>query len=87
MIFRGDEANVDDQRVPGFALFNLRGQWQFTPRWTALAGLSNVFDTDYASFGVYGEADEVLGEDYEDARRFIGPGAPRQYSLGVRLAF
>lgn len=87
MRYRGDEANVDTQEVPGFAVLNLRGQWMPSARWTVLAAVDNVLDTEYSTFGVYGEGDEVLGEDYEDARRFVGAGAPRRYKLALRLAF
>ncbi|MGB1559890.1 MAG: TonB-dependent receptor [Sinimarinibacterium flocculans] len=83
--YRGDEANVDPRRLPGYAIAHLRLQWQASARLSLIVGVDNLFDTDYETFGVYGEADEVLGEDYEDARRFVGPGAPRSWSLGLRL--
>lgn len=36
--------------------------------------------------GVLGEADEVLGDDFDDPR-FLGPGAPRAAWLGITLSF
>jgi len=88
--YRGDEANVDDVRVPGYAVVNAYGDWAPVASWPALvlfARVTNLFDRDYATFGVYGEADEVLGDDYEDARRFVGPGAPREWLAGLRVHF
>lgn len=38
--------------------------------------ITNLFDADYATFGLLGEADEVLGDEFEDAR-FFSPGASR----------
>lgn len=85
--YRGDEANVDRQRIAGFALFNARAAHRFGQHLTVFARVNNLFDTDYNTFGVYGEGDEVLGDDFEDARRFVGPGAPRAIFAGVRVSF
>jgi hypothetical protein len=29
----------------------------------------------------------VLGDAFEDARRFVGPGSPRRFEAGLRLRF
>jgi iron complex outermembrane receptor protein len=47
--------------------------------------LNNIFGTNYNSFGVYGEASEVLGPAFNDSR-FVSPGAPRAGWIGVRLS-
>lgn len=85
--YRGDESNEDPQKLDGFVLANLDASW--TPRRgiEVYAGVDNLFDRDVETFGVYGEAEDVLGEDFEDARRFVGPGAPRLFETGVRLRF
>jgi len=85
--YRGDEANVDPQRIAGFAVFNAYASQQFGRHLTLFARVENLLDTEHNTFGVYGEGEEVLGEDYEDARRFVGPGAPRAIYGGLRLSF
>jgi hypothetical protein len=34
-----------------------------------------------------GEADDVLGDAYEDSTRFIKSAPPRTVALGLRIAF
>jgi outer membrane receptor protein involved in Fe transport len=48
--------------------------------------VDNLLDEDYATFGLFGEADDVLGDDFDDPR-FLGPGAPRAAWAGVRVQF
>ena len=85
--YRGDEANVDSEQLKGFMLLNLLGEVRPLPRLTVFARVENLLDKDYETFGVYGEGDEVLGDEFEDARRFVGPGAPRRFFAGIRLNF
>ena len=81
--YRGDESN-QLPRIPGYAMVNLRGEYRVTDRFAILAKVANLFDTDYASFGILGQADEVLGDAYVDPR-FAGPGAPLGGWIGVRM--
>jgi outer membrane receptor protein involved in Fe transport len=48
--------------------------------------VDNVLDEEYETFGLFGEADEVLGEAFEDSR-FFSPAAPRAAWVGVRIVF
>ena len=86
--FRGDEANENAQ-LAGYALVNLRASYEPTDAVELYGRIVNLFDRDYETFGVYGEADDVLGEAYpgfeEDS--FVGPGAPRTFKAGIKLAF
>jgi iron complex outermembrane receptor protein len=45
---------------------------------------NNLFDARDSTFGVLGDATEVLGPAY-DRPRFLGPGAPRAAWVGVDL--
>jgi outer membrane receptor protein involved in Fe transport len=82
---RGDEANLLPP-LDGSAIVNLSASVALT-RWLALnARIVNLFDTEYSTFGLLGEADEVLGDDYDDPR-FLSPGAPRAAWVGLRLSF
>ncbi|MCP4598640.1 TonB-dependent receptor, partial [Neptuniibacter sp.] len=83
--FRGDEANEND-KVDGFTLVNLRGTYQVADNVEVFARVDNVFDKEYETFGIYGEPDEVLGDDFEDPS-FVGPGKPRTGVIGIRAKF
>ena len=83
--FRGDEGNL----APGldaYTLVNLRADYRIGNGVTAFVTAENVLDERYATFGVFGEADGVLGDGFEDGR-FVSPGAPRAGWLGIELEF
>jgi iron complex outermembrane recepter protein len=82
---RGDEANLLDP-IDGYAVVNLAARYAVTTRVELFADVINLFDAEYETFGLLGEADDVLGDDYDDPR-FVSPGAPRAAWLGVRLKF
>jgi iron complex outermembrane receptor protein len=82
---RGDEANLLPP-VDGFAVGNLLAAYQITPRVAVTGRVTNLFDAEYSTFGVLGEADEVLGDAFDDPR-FVGPGTPRAAWVGITLSF
>jgi outer membrane receptor protein involved in Fe transport len=84
--FRGDESNTADP-LDGFAIFNLNATYRFNPRAELFARVNNLFDTEYETFGVFGEPEEVLGPAFAGARRFVGPGAPFGAWIGLRMNF
>ncbi len=71
--FRGDEANLT-VKLGGYWLFNATAEYRFNKHFALFGKLDNIFDTHYNSFGVYGQAQEVLGSAYDDGR-FLSPGA------------
>lgn len=79
--FRGDEANRLN-RLGGYATVNLNASYRLHARLNLVGQLTNLFNQRYATFGLLGEADEVLGEDFDNAQ-FISPGAPRAAWLGI----
>lgn len=96
---RGDEANLDAE-VPGYTLVNLLAEYRPLPLLQFFVRVNNLFDTDYETFGLYGEPDEVLEDDLEAAhmanpgggfdnpsRRFFSPGAPINGFVGIRVVF
>jgi iron complex outermembrane receptor protein len=83
--FRGDEANLLDP-IGGFADVHLNARLALGPRVALTARLTNVLGAKYATFGVLGEADEVLGDDFDDPE-FVSPGAPRALWVGLELSF
>jgi len=81
---RGDEANRNS-KLMGYWLFNATAEYKVTKNFTVFGKLDNIFDKRYYSFGAYGDATQVLGNDYNDGR-FVSPGMPRAGWIGVRLS-
>ncbi len=82
---RGDEGN-DLDRIGDYVVLNLRGDYRINDSVRVFLNVDNVLDEAYETFGLFGEADEVLGDDFEDSR-FFGPAAPRAAWLGVEVTF
>lgn len=82
---RGDEGN-DVGRIGEYAVLNLRGDYRISDSVRLFLNVDNVLDEEYETFGLFGEADEVLGDDFEDSR-FFSPAAPRAAWLGVEVDF
>ena len=83
--FRGDEGNLLEE-LDGYAVLNVRAEYRFGERASVFSSIDNLLDEEYETFGVFGEADDVLGDDFDEPY-FVGPGAPRGAWLGVRIAF
>jgi hypothetical protein len=80
---RGDEANllppIDGHVVVNLSASHVLGKYvQVTGR------IANLFGAEYNTFGVLGEADDVLGDDYDDTR-FLSPAAPRAAWVGLEV--
>lgn len=80
---RGDEANLLDE-TDDFAVVNLRGEYKINDTVSIFAKLENLFDTEYETFGLLGEPDEILGPEFDDPR-FLGPGPERGAWVGIRV--
>lgn len=83
--FRGDEANVSSQ-VGGYTVFNLHSRYNINKNVEVFARVDNVFDREYETFGLYGEADEAPGFGGFSDSRFYGAGAPRAGWFGVKVS-
>jgi outer membrane receptor protein involved in Fe transport len=82
---RGDEANLLAP-IPGYVVVNARVAYRLGPHASVFALANNLFDAQESTFGVLGDATEVLGPTY-DSRRFLGSSAPRAGWLGVDLSY
>jgi len=82
---RGDEGN-DLSRIGRMAVLDLQADYRVSDRLTAFLAVDNLFDREYETFGLFGGADEVLGDAFGDAR-FLSPAAPRAAWVGVQLEF
>ena len=80
---RGDEANLAPP-LAGYKLLNLRVDLRLTRRLTAFVEVDNVLRERHATFGVFGDAQDVLGESFA-GRRFVTPAAPRGAWVGVAV--
>lgn len=79
---RGDEANLLDT-VDDYAVVNIRGRYRINDNFSLFARVNNLFDTDYETFGLLGEPDEVFSTFSDN--RFFGPGAPISGFVGIRV--
>ena len=82
---RGDEANLLAP-IPGFVVVGARMAYQIAQPVAVAVLVNNIFDAHYSSFGVLGNAADVLGPSY-DSSRFLGPGAPRAAWLELDLRY
>jgi iron complex outermembrane receptor protein len=80
-LLRGDEANLLPP-IAGAATLSAFGGYAIHPRVRLVARITNLLNARYETFGVLGEADDVLGAGYDDPR-FLGPGAPRAAWVGL----
>jgi outer membrane receptor protein involved in Fe transport len=81
---RGDEANLLAKTHP-YAVVNLRGEYRMSEAVRLFARIENVFNKNYATFGLLGEPDEVFPEF--DNPRFYGAGPPRGAWVGAKVKF
>lgn len=84
--YRGDEANVD-KKIAHYKVVNLHSRFKVTDNFQFFAKVNNVFDSEYETFGLYGEADEApfLPAGVGNDPRFVGAGAPRAGWVGFKL--
>ncbi|MEM6998980.1 MAG: TonB-dependent receptor [Pseudomonadota bacterium] len=83
---RGDESNQLGE-LDGYATVNIRGSYQVNDTFKLFARVNNLFDTEYESFGLLGEPDEVPGFDSFTNPTFVGVGAPISGFVGVSASF
>ncbi|BDZ72700.1 MULTISPECIES: TonB-dependent receptor [Methylophaga] len=83
--YRGDEANVD-KKIAGYRIVNLHSRYKVNEHLQFFAKVDNLFDSEYNTFGLYGEPDEAPGMDaYEGDERFVGTSSPRAGWIGFKL--
>ena len=80
---RGDEANIATG-INGHSVVNLHASYRFSARLRGFLAIDNALAERYATFGVFGDAEEVLGEEF-DGSRFLTPAAPRAGWIGLEF--
>lgn len=83
--YRGDESNQLGQ-VHGYAVVNLQSSYQVADFLKAHVKVNNLLDREYETFGLLGNAEEVLGDEFYNTR-FLGPGAPIGVWGGMTLSW
>ena len=98
---RGDESNLLAE-TDGYGIVNLTLDWTMGP-FAVFGRIENLLGTDYETFGILGECeyegdeDECEGEvpiiehgleeDVHHTNRFLSPGAPQSFYIGMRYRF
>ena len=83
-VLRGDESN-QLATVDGYFVVNMNATYKFNERFSFFAKVNNLFDTEYETFGLLGEADEIFAA-FDDAT-FLGAAAPISGFIGLRINF
>ncbi len=82
---RGDEANLLPP-IAGRTSVNASGSFRIREWLRLSANAVNLFNSKSSTFGLLGEADDVLGDDFDDPR-FLSPLAPRAAWIGIEFVF
>ena len=88
--FVGDESN-QAQRVPSYAVFNLRGFYQIDKTFQVYARADNILDNRYATYGTFFNTAAVPnfangGAPFTDPRS-LSPARPRAFYAGLKATF
>jgi outer membrane receptor protein involved in Fe transport len=83
VFLRGDEANLQEKTAP-YAVFNAETNYRLTDNATVYLRANNIFNTSYATAGVYSDGSQF---GFPSADRFLTPGAPFNVWAGVRMSF
>ena len=81
--FRGDEGNLLDE-LDAYSVLSVRVEYRLSERASVFASVDNLLDGQYETLGLFGEAGEVLGPEFDEPY-FVSPGAPRAAWVGVRV--
>jgi outer membrane receptor protein involved in Fe transport len=93
----GTSPNVDyeygNAKVKGYTLLNLHANYQAAKGLDYFARVNNVFDTRFETYGLMAlsmfesNGSRITSGDGPYVSRFVAPGAPRSFMVGVRYRF
>src|SRR5439155_14463413 len=90
---RGDENNQDrNGKIAGYSVLNLDTSYAISDQLRLFARVDNLFNRQYANFGVLGQnffnsAGHTFDAGNTSNEQFIGPGAPRGAWIGLRYSW
>ena len=79
-----------DATIKGHTLLNLKANYQLQKGLSLFAKINNVLDTRYETYGMIGENNFALDgseTNTQTVAKFVAPGAPRSYLVGLRYQF
>jgi outer membrane receptor protein involved in Fe transport len=85
-----DDDAVADATIKGHTLLNLKANYQLQKGLTLFGKINNVLDTRYETYGMIGENNFALdggSTTMQTVAKFVAPGAPRSYLVGLRYQF
>ena len=85
-----DDDAVADATIKGHTLLNLKANYQLQKGLSLFAKINNVLDTRYETYGMIGENNFALDgseTNTQTVAKFVAPGAPRSYLVGLRYQF
>jgi outer membrane receptor protein involved in Fe transport len=85
-----DLAAIADATIKGHTLLNLKANYQLQKGLSLFGKINNVLDTRYETYGMIGENNFALDgapTDTQTVAKFVAPGAPRSYMVGLRYQF
>jgi outer membrane receptor protein involved in Fe transport len=83
---RGDEANLNP-KTGAYAVFDAAASYRLTDTVEVFAGIDNIFDAEYATFGTFSPTAAVPIAEAPGASnpRSLSPAPPRSFFGGLRL--
>lgn len=86
---RGDENNADiNGPLPGFSVFRVGLAHKFNKTFEISGGVNNLFNSRYSNFGALSSNNILTGNmNQSQNEQFRSIGAPRSYSLGLKINF
>lgn len=85
---RGNENNLPEAKVPGYAVLNWSGRWRVQEDCVIYANINNLGDKKYSTSGALGNNAFSSTGAYNNATQatlFEAPGAPRSFQIKVRF--
>jgi len=87
-----DNDAVADASIKGHTLLNLKANYQLQKGLTLFGKINNVLDTRYETYGMIGDSNfnpdgSKIDDGLNTIAKFVAPGAPRSYMVGLRYQF
>lgn len=87
-----DESIKATARVKGYTILNLHANYEAAKGLDYFARINNVFDTRFETYGMmalsmFNADGSRITNDGATVNRFVAPGAPRHFMVGVRYRF
>jgi outer membrane receptor protein involved in Fe transport len=79
-------------KVDGYTVFHLHANYEAAKGLDYFGRINNVFDTRYETYGLMGlsafdASGSSVGAGNETVNRFVAPGAPRSFMVGLRYRY